>query len=55
MADKQIIPADQILPNKLFIIPLKGKPIFPGIFTPIMIADNDDIDFLTNENVSIGF
>ncbi|MFP4364479.1 MAG: endopeptidase La [Spirochaetia bacterium] len=41
MSDKQIIPADQILPNKLFILPLRGNPVFPGIFTPIMI-DNDE-------------
>lgn len=43
MQDRQIVPADQILPNKLLIIPLIGKPIFPGIFTPMMIASADDI------------
>lgn len=43
MPNKQIIPADQLLPNKLFIIPLMGNPIFPGIFTPIMIESEDDI------------
>ncbi|MDY7028912.1 MAG: endopeptidase La [Spirochaetota bacterium] len=44
MADRQIIPADQILPNKLLIVPLGGKPIFPGIFTPIMIQSQEDIE-----------
>ena len=32
MPEKEIVPAAQILPDKLFIIPLSGKPIFPGIF-----------------------
>ncbi|MFQ3621484.1 MAG: endopeptidase La [Spirochaetales bacterium] len=40
---KQIVPVEHILPNKLFIIPLLGKPIFPGIFTPLMIASQEDI------------
>ncbi len=38
-----IIPADQILPAKLLVIPLSGKPIFPGIFTPMMITTQEDI------------
>jgi ATP-dependent Lon protease len=46
MSDRQIIPADQIMPNRLFIMPLTGKPIFPGIFTPIMIQDEQDIDVI---------
>src|SRR6056297_3040245 len=46
MSDRQIIPADQILPNRLFIMPLTGKPIFPGIFTPIMIQDEQDIEVI---------
>ncbi len=39
----EIVPADQMLPNKLSIIPLQGRPIFPGIFTPLMITASDDI------------
>src|SRR6056297_793698 len=46
MSDRQIIPADQILPNRLFIMPLTGKPIFPVIFTPIMIQDEQDIEVI---------
>lgn len=38
-----IIPADQILPAKLLVIPLSGKPIFPGIFTPMMVTSQEDI------------
>lgn len=41
--DNSIIPTDQILPNKLTLIPLQGRPVFPGIFTPLMISSNDDV------------
>ena len=41
--DNSIISTDQILPNKLTIIPLAGRPIFPGIFTPLMINSPDDV------------
>ena len=46
MAEGEIIVAEQALPDKLFIVPLLGKPIFPGIFTPIMITSNDDIEIV---------
>jgi ATP-dependent Lon protease len=41
-SDKSILPADQVLPNRLYLIPLQGRPIFPGIFTPLMISSPDD-------------
>ena len=34
---------DQILPNKLPLVALMGRPIFPGIFTPIMIGNPADV------------
>ena len=40
--DQTIVPADQTLSNKLRIIPLSGRPIFPGIFTPLMINSAED-------------
>jgi len=43
MANTEIVPIDMILPNKIPIIPLNGKPIFPGIFTPLMLGSQDDI------------
>lgn len=43
MSDNEIIPIHQLLPNKLPLISLIGRPIFPGIFTPIMIANQPDI------------
>lgn len=43
MAEQSIIPIDQILPNKLHLVALMGRPIFPGIFTPIMIGNPADV------------
>ncbi|HEY9053626.1 MAG TPA: endopeptidase La [Rectinemataceae bacterium] len=43
MPDNEIIPIDQLLPTRLPIITLVGRPIFPGIFTPIMIANQPDM------------
>jgi ATP-dependent Lon protease len=44
MSDHQIVPADQILPVRLFVLPLHGKPIFPGILTPMMLPSAADAD-----------
>jgi ATP-dependent Lon protease len=44
MSDHPIVPADQILPARLFLLPLHGKPIFPGILTPMMIPSAADVD-----------
>lgn len=46
MPEKQIIPADFILPTRLNIIPTMGSPIFPGIFTPMMIESPGDIQVI---------
>ncbi|TCW60377.1 endopeptidase La [Treponema sp. J25] len=44
MSDQQgIVPIEQILPNKLYLVALMGRPIFPGIFTPIMIGNPTDV------------
>jgi ATP-dependent Lon protease len=43
MSDQSVIPIDQILPNKLPLVALMGRPIFPGIFTPIMIGNPFDV------------
>ena len=39
----QIIPIEQIFPLKLPLVGLMGRPIFPGIFTPIMIGNPPDV------------
>lgn len=38
-----IITSEQLLPTKLTLVPLLGRPIFPGIFTPLMINSPEDI------------
>ena len=43
MAEQSVVPIDQILPNKLPLVALMGRPIFPGIFTPIMIGNPADV------------
>jgi len=41
--ENQVIAATEALPNNIYVVPLQGKPIFPGIFTPIMITGTEDI------------
>jgi ATP-dependent Lon protease len=43
MAEQSVVPLDQILPHKLPLVALMGRPIFPGIFTPIMIGNPPDV------------
>jgi ATP-dependent Lon protease len=43
MPEQSLVPIDQILPNKLPLVALMGRPIFPGIFTPIMIGNPPDV------------
>jgi len=43
MTDLPLVPADKMLPNKICLIPLEARPVFPGIFTPLMLTDKDDV------------
>ena len=43
MASNEVIVANKDLPSELLIIPMSGKPLFPGIFTPILINEADDV------------
>lgn len=53
--DPSILPAEQVLPNKLMIIPLSGRPIFPGIFTPLMVNNTDDTKVIEQAYDGDGF
>ena len=58
MAQQAIVPADQVLPNKLLIVPMISRPIFPGIFTPMMINDKRDLKTIEQSistNSLVGF
>ena len=50
-----ILPSEQLLPNKLVLIPLQGRPIFPGIFTPLMISSPDDVKVIEKAYEEDGF
>mgnify|MGYP002853408625 CR=1 FL=1 len=50
-----IMPIDQMLPNKLFVVPMQGRPIFPGIFTPLMISPGDDTKVVERAYEADGF
>lgn len=54
MADQTIVPVEQTLSNKLFLIPLVGRPIFPGIFTPLMINSPEDAKAIEESYTSDG-
>lgn len=55
MPEQTIIPIEQLLPNKLFLIPLMGRPIFPGIFTPVMINNPNDVKVVEESYSGDGF
>ena len=50
-----LLSLDDMLPSKLPIIPLMGRPIFPGIFTPLMINNNDDVAMVENAYKGDGY
>ena len=55
MDDTQLIPANQVLPLKLHVLPLQGNPIFPGIFTPLMVASAPDVQVVEQALSEHGF
>jgi ATP-dependent Lon protease len=54
MSDQSVIPIDQLLPHKLPLVALLGRPIFPGIFTPIMIGNPTDVRVVEDANTGDG-
>ena len=52
---KEIVPIEKLLPQKLNIIPLTGRPIFPGIFTPILINVPEDVKSVEEAYSGDGF
>ncbi|MDR1785211.1 MAG: endopeptidase La [Spirochaetaceae bacterium] len=49
------VPVEQMLSNKLYLIPLAGRPIFPGIFTPLMINSPEDTKVVEQAYKENGF
>ncbi len=55
MAETQIVPASQALPDKLTLVPLRGRPIFPGIFTPMVIPQSPDSELVERALAGDGY
>ena len=53
--ENSIIPTDKLLPSRLNIIPLQGRPIFPNIFTPLMLNSTEDIKIVDEAYEQGGF
>lgn len=54
-ADATIIPVESLLPPKLLIVPVSGQPMFPGIFTPVMITAPEDVKTIEKAYEGDGF
>lgn len=52
--EKEITTVDQVLPNRLLLIALNGRPIFPGIFTPLMVNTAEDLNVIERAYESDG-
>lgn len=52
---KKQVSVDETLPIKLDIIPLYHRPIFPGVFAPILINDAESINTVEQAFSSSGF
>jgi len=46
MAEKEIAPLELSFPNKLRILPLSTKAIYPGIITPLILSSQEDLDLV---------
>lgn len=55
MDERHIIPTSQVMPPKLNILPITGTPIFPGIFTPLMVATARDVELVEHIMTEHGF
>ncbi|OHD64510.1 MAG: endopeptidase La [Spirochaetes bacterium RBG_13_51_14] len=57
LLESDLITIDQALPSKLYIIPIRYRPIFPGIITPLIISHGrftDVIDKVIHDTRTIG-
>ncbi len=55
--DSDLLSMDQSLPDRLYIIPIRYRPIFPGIVTPLIISQGkyaEAIDRVLKESRTVG-
>ncbi|MCK5008054.1 MAG: LON peptidase substrate-binding domain-containing protein, partial [Spirochaetales bacterium] len=55
MDERHIIPTSQVMPPKLNILPITGTPMFPGIFTPLIVAIERDVELVEHIMTEHGF
>ena len=57
LLESNLIAIDQVLPGQLYVIPIRFRPIFPGIVTPLIISQgrfSDTIEKVINSTRTIG-
>ena len=57
LLESDLVTIDQVLPKQLYIIPIRYRPIFPGIITPLIISQGrftEAVDKVLNASRSIG-
>lgn len=52
---KTLAPIEELLPHQIHIIPLNSRPIFPGIFAPLIINEPEDIRSVEDAYNGSGF
>ncbi len=55
--ESELVSIDHTLPEKLYIIPIRYRPIFPGIVTPLIISQGrfaEAIDKVIDESRTVG-
>lgn len=55
--ESELVSIDQVLPTQLYIIPIRYRPIFPGIVTPLIISQgrfSESIERVLNSSRAIG-
>ncbi|TVQ24170.1 MAG: endopeptidase La [Spirochaetaceae bacterium] len=52
---RNIVPADHIIPTRLVVIPVTGRPLYPGIFIPMMVTGERDLKAVQEASASDGF
>ena len=57
LLESDLLSMGQIMPSKLYIIPIRYRPVFPGIITPLIISHGrftEAIDRVINDTRTIG-
>lgn len=55
MAEKNIVPTDQVLPVRLQILPITGRPFFPGALLPIAVTTQQGLAVVEKSMETGGF